>query len=73
MHPETQSRPAPPHGQGLGFEWGHRGKGKRRGLEKAFPLTEDLILTWADAHRARAVDWPRRDSGPVRGDPAGGI
>lgn len=28
-------------------------------------LTEDGILEWADAHRARTGDWPTKKSGPV--------
>jgi hypothetical protein len=28
-------------------------------------LTEDKVLQWADAHRERNGDWPRKDSGPI--------
>jgi len=33
------------------------------------PLTEELILAWADAHRERTGRWPHADSGPVSGAP----
>jgi hypothetical protein len=33
------------------------------------PLTEDLILIWADAHHRRTGQWPRRTSGPVADAP----
>jgi hypothetical protein len=33
------------------------------------PLTEALILGWADAHRKRAGRWPDVRSGPVKGAP----
>lgn len=32
-------------------------------------LSVDQILAWADAHHARAGDWPRAKSGPVAGAP----
>jgi hypothetical protein len=32
-------------------------------------LTQEEILSWADAHRARTGQWPRSDSGPVREAP----
>jgi hypothetical protein len=30
------------------------------------PLTTEQILAWADAHKARTGQWPRKTSGPVR-------
>jgi hypothetical protein len=33
------------------------------------PLTVELILGWADAHRARDGRWPQAGSGPVAGAP----
>ncbi len=33
------------------------------------PLTADLILGWADAHRALKGDWPNRSSGVITGHP----
>jgi hypothetical protein len=33
------------------------------------PLTVELILAWADEHRARTGRWPAADSGPIRGTP----
>jgi hypothetical protein len=32
-------------------------------------LTAAQILAWADDHKARTGEWPRRHSGPVRGAP----
>lgn len=32
---------------------------------KGKPLTEALVLVWADAHRARTGRWPSAKSGPV--------
>jgi len=32
-------------------------------------LTEEMILSWADAHRARTGRWPAQGSGAVRGVP----
>ncbi|MDY3563380.1 hypothetical protein R5W23_004883 [Gemmata sp. JC673] len=32
-------------------------------------LTPELVLAWADAHRARAGTWPGQDSGPIDGAP----
>ena len=29
------------------------------------PLTEEMILAWADAHKAATGDWPNQDSGQV--------
>jgi hypothetical protein len=40
----------------------HRG---RRHSKLLPPLTNDLILSWADAHHARTGDWPTQDSGPI--------
>jgi hypothetical protein len=31
------------------------------------PLSEALILTWADEHHRRTGSWPRRDDGAIRG------
>jgi hypothetical protein len=31
------------------------------------PLVPALILTWADAYRARTGAWPTEDSGPIKG------
>jgi len=39
-----------------------RGVRNRKALP---PLTEDLILTWADAHFQRAGSWPHQMSGPI--------
>src|SRR5262249_30272121 len=33
------------------------------------PLTEDQILKWADAHKDRTGEWPRRVAGPVHEAP----
>ncbi|HEX4611080.1 MAG TPA: hypothetical protein VH092_23015 [Urbifossiella sp.] len=33
------------------------------------PLTPDLILRWADTHKARTGKWPVQGSGPVHGVP----
>ena len=38
--------------------------GKQRGYHNT-PLTEEQILTWADAHHHRTGRWPNADSGPV--------
>jgi hypothetical protein len=43
-----------------------RGVRNVRGLP---PLTEGVILAWADRHRRRTGWWPRIDSGPVAGAP----
>jgi hypothetical protein len=40
----------------------HRGTRNRGRLP---PLSEEAILTWADAFRTRAGCWPVRDSGPI--------
>src|SRR5438132_13226531 len=32
-------------------------------------FTVEQVLAWADAHRARTGQWPRRDSGPVLDEP----
>ncbi|OWK35645.1 hypothetical protein [Fimbriiglobus ruber] len=40
----------------------HRGVRNRKGLP---PLTREQILVWADAHHARAGDWPAKTSGPI--------
>jgi hypothetical protein len=29
-------------------------------------LTAEQILAWADAHKARTGDWPKKTSGPVK-------
>jgi len=42
---------------------------RRRNHMALPPLTEELILSWADAHRARTGSWPREDSGPVADAP----
>lgn len=39
-----------------------RGVRNRKGLP---PLTEEAILAWADAHRARTGGWPHARSGPI--------
>jgi hypothetical protein len=44
----------------------HRGRKPRR---RGGPLTEGLILGWADAHRERTGRWPNVDSGAVAGVP----
>jgi hypothetical protein len=41
--------------------------GNRRGRRPAPPLTVELVLSWADAHRARTGEWPLTRSGPVAG------
>jgi hypothetical protein len=33
------------------------------------PLTVEQILAWADSHYEEKREWPRRDSGPVLGEP----
>jgi len=33
------------------------------------PLTEEMILAWADAHHEQTGDWPKTISGPVHGLP----
>jgi hypothetical protein len=33
------------------------------------PLTDELILAWAGAHKARTGRWPTAASGPVAGAP----
>jgi hypothetical protein len=41
---------------------------KRRGvrnIQDLPPLTEGLILTWAEAHRARTGRWPSKTTGPI--------
>ena len=43
-------------------------RGVRNHLALA-PFTAEEILFWADAHRARTGDWPRRDSGSIPGAP----
>jgi hypothetical protein len=40
----------------------HRGVRNRKDLP---PLTEEAILAWADAHRARTGSWPHARSGPI--------
>jgi hypothetical protein len=44
-----------------------RGKGNKA---RTPPLTEGLILRWADAHRARTGRWPTQGSGLVTAAPA---
>ena len=37
---------------------------------KALPgLTEEQILAWAEAHNRRNGSWPKKDSGPIDGEP----
>ncbi len=45
------------------------GRGVRNRLNKP-QLTEELILTWADAHHRCTGAWPSCDSGPIPGVPA---
>jgi hypothetical protein len=53
----------PPHRPRRQPRCGRRPRGTTR-------LTVDLILSWADAHRAATGQWPRHAvSGPVRDDP----
>ena len=43
-------------------------KHKRKKKKPHFtPLTEELILSWADEHRAKAGKWPSANSTPVHG------
>ena len=44
----------------------HRGVRNRKRLP---PLTEEMILGWARAHRAATGSWPNENSGPVEGAP----
>jgi hypothetical protein len=44
------------------------GNRRGRGLP-APPLTENLILAWADAHQARTGGWPGVQSGLIEGAP----
>ena len=44
-------------------------KPKRRPMPPRPPLTVAQILTWADAHHARAGEWPKTSTGPVLDDP----
>jgi hypothetical protein len=44
----------------------HRGV---RNVADLPPLTEQQILTWADAHHHRTGVWPTRDSGPIANAP----
>jgi hypothetical protein len=46
----------------------HRGARNPKGLPR---LRVAQVLAWADAHRARTGRWPRQQSGPVAGAPAG--
>jgi hypothetical protein len=40
-----------------------------RNVQDLPPLTEQQILAWADAHRARTGAWPTEHSGPIEGAP----
>jgi hypothetical protein len=40
-----------------------------RGRPSPGPLTEEQVLRWADAYRARTGRWPTSDSGAVAGAP----
>jgi hypothetical protein len=47
-------------------------KGKQEGPGTHLPrprLTPELILAWADAHKARTGEWPKGRSGPVADAP----
>jgi hypothetical protein len=44
----------------------HRGI---RNIKNPPKLTEEQILEWADAYKARTGDWPRVTSGPIPGAP----
>jgi hypothetical protein len=44
----------------------HRGA---RNKAQPPPLTEEQILAWADAHKARTGRWPTQTSGPVADAP----
>ena len=41
----------------------------QRGFFRCPPLTEELILAWADAHHCRTGEWPNRESGPIPEEP----
>ena len=36
-----------------------------RNIGHLAPLTEDLILAWVDAYKARTGSWPTKQSGPI--------
>jgi superfamily II DNA or RNA helicase len=40
-----------------------------RNLQDLPPLTEDLILAWAETHYRRNGSWPKKDSGPIESAP----
>jgi hypothetical protein len=42
----------------------HRGRRNQKGQP---PLTIEQILAWADAHHERTGEWPKRNSGVIRG------
>jgi hypothetical protein len=44
----------------------YRGVPNRKALP---PVSEDLILAWADAYYRRTGDWPKQHSGPVLEEP----
>ena len=73
---------APGVSVGLGWTARCRGRGgllgssslsrllaRERGVRNRKPLTEERILAWADAFRARTGRWPSADSGPVPNAP----